>query len=178
MRILAYLLVGVSIGGISGLLGIGGGVLMVPVLMWFFGLEQRQAQGITLAVLSIPVVLPAVWSYYDQKQITGADLAVAGWIAAAFAVGTFAGAALQRVIPAGTLSVLFGLMLMYVATRFLVRSDSTTANAAAGLTAVGVAWVAYVGLRLLGRRHLPPPPLGEQIRAMHEQGRGEIDYHI
>jgi uncharacterized membrane protein YfcA len=178
MRILAYLLVGLGIGGVSGLLGIGGGVLLVPVLVWFFGMEQRQAQGITLAVLALPVVLPGVWGYYSRDLIGDKDLIVAGWIAAAFAVGTFTGAALQHDLPIETLRVLFGLILLYVAVRFVVHSDSDMADTAAGLGAVGMAWLGYLGLRLLGRRHLVRPTLGEQIRAMQEQSRHEVDYHI
>jgi uncharacterized membrane protein YfcA len=103
---------------------------------------------------------------------------VAAWIAAAFAVGTFAGAAVQHDVPIGTLRVLFGMVLMYVAVRFVVDADSDTANTAAGLAAAGAAWFGYLGLRLVGRRHLTRPDLGEHIRAMQEQDRGELDYHI
>src|SRR5262245_102626 len=103
MKILLYLTIGLTIGGLSGMLGIGGGVLMMPALMWLLNAEQRQAQGMTLAILALPVVLPGVWGYYSQGLITGKDLAIAAWVAGAFAVGTYFGAYVQGYISVQTL---------------------------------------------------------------------------
>jgi uncharacterized membrane protein YfcA len=178
MKYLAYLLLGLTIGGMSGMFGIGGGVLMVPALIWIFHHEQRQAQGITLAVLALPVVLPGVWEYYARELITGKDLVVAACIAAAFALGTYGGACVQSLIPVSLLRLLFGLLMMYIAVRFIVHSSSETTAVAAGLLAVGAAWSAYLALRLVGRRYLPPPELGAGIRAARELSHGHVDYSI
>jgi uncharacterized protein len=181
VRLLLYLLVGVGIGGVSGTLGIGGGVLLVPVLVWL-GFQQHQAAGVTLAVLALPVVLPAAWRYYSQNLLSQQDLLVAVWIGAGFTVGALAGASAVPYLPVGVLRLLFGLMLIYIAVRFLLGANPDNpevACAAAGLAAVALAWLAYLGLRLLGRRHLArPASLGDQIRKMRQEGVGEAEYYI
>ncbi len=178
MDIVLYLALGLTIGSLSGAFGIGGGVLLVPAAMWLLKANQRQASGMTLAVLAVPVTLPAVWQYYSQDLISRKDLEAAAWMAGAFAAGTYGGAYVQAYLPLAVLRLVFGLLMMYVAARFLVSSSSEAVNAAAGLSAVTMAWLAYLGLRLLGRRHLTRPDLGERIRGSEQQGRGHVDYHI
>ncbi|MEH2392572.1 MAG: TSUP family transporter [Nostoc sp.] len=63
-NILLYLLLGVLAGFLSGLVGIGGGVLIVPVLVFWFGLSQHEAQGTTLALLVPPIGLLGALTYY------------------------------------------------------------------------------------------------------------------
>lgn len=177
MKIVLYLLIGLAIGGSSGALGIGGGVLLVPALIWLCGFEPRTAAGTTLAVLVVPVVLPAVWKYRAVGLI---DLEAAFWIAVSFAVGAYLGASLvvNHLVPDLTLRLSFGLVMMYIAVRFIVASNSEAANAAAGLTGVGLAWIVYLGLRSVGRRHALRPDLGRQINQLKERGAGELDYYI
>jgi hypothetical protein len=77
------------------------------------------------------------------------------------------------------LRLTFGLMLIVVATRFILSSDDPATFAAVGLLSLAVAGLAYVGLRLLGRRHLPPPDLGDKIRRAAEQAPpSESEYYI
>jgi uncharacterized membrane protein YfcA len=177
MKIALYLLIGVSIGGTSGALGIGGGVLLVPALIWLCGFEPRTAAGTTLAVLVVPVVLPAVWKYHQARLI---DLEAALWIAGAFAVGGYLGASLvvHHVLPDYSLRLAFGLMMMYIATRFIVASNSEVANAAAAVAAVALGWVSYLGLRVLGRRNLKRPEFSDRIKELNERGASDLDYHI
>src|SRR5205823_1673792 len=127
--------------------------------------------------LVVPVVLPAAWEYWSRDHI---DVRAALWIAAAFAVGGFGGAWLRNldVLPDSVLRLCFGLIMMYVAFHLIVVSDSEAARAAAGLTAVVLAWLGYLGLRALGRRTPQRPQLQEQIQKMGEQGHGGPDYHI
>ena len=61
---LMYVLLGLAAGIFSGLIGVGGGVIIIPVLVFFFGLSQHQAQGTTLALLVPPIGLLAAWEYY------------------------------------------------------------------------------------------------------------------
>lgn len=178
MTIVLYVALGLCVGSVSGLLGIGGGVLLLPLLMWLFDLNQRQAAGITLAILVVPVVLPAVWQYYLQGVLAAREIGIAAWIACGFAAGTLLGAHLSTLVDVVALRFWFGLFLAYVAARFLLASDSHVASAAFGLLGTGVAWIGYTGLRALGRKHLARPDLGEHIRRMEEQGRGEVDYYI
>src|SRR5262245_35173708 len=92
MEYLGLAVVGLAIGCVSGMIGIGGGVLLIPALTGLFGLEWKKAAGVTLAVLAIPVTLPGVWAYYSQGHLTWREFLMAGCIATTFAVGTFTGA--------------------------------------------------------------------------------------
>jgi uncharacterized membrane protein YfcA len=169
--------VGLVIGVISATLGIGGGVLMVPILVFFFGFDQSRAIGTTLGILSLPVGVGAAWEYYRQGRL---DIQAAGFIALAFVVGAYGGARLQPFLPVHLLRLLFGLLLVYIAMRFLGASDPDRGAGSAflGLLAVAVAWLGYLAFRALGRRHLARPDLGESIRGMAERRGGETDYHI
>lgn len=177
MTILLYVAIGLSIGVVSGAVGIGGGVLLVPALIWLCGKNPREAAGTSLAILIPPIGLPAAWKYYTEGHL---DLEMVLWIAGSFAVGGYLGAVitLKQFFPDSVLRLSFGLLMIYVALRFIVNSNSETANAAAGLIAALFAWLGYLGLRMLGRRHLTKPDLGVQIRTKREQGHGDIDYHI
>jgi uncharacterized protein len=177
MRILLYLGIGLTVGSVSGALGIGGGILLVPALIWFCGFEPRIAAGTTLAVLVVPVVLPAAWRYHAARLT---DVEAALWIAAAFAVGGYCGAYLvvHHLLPEVALRIGFGLVMVFIAVRMILSADSEAANAAAGLTAMLGGWLLFLYLRLLGRRHLNRPDLGQQIRMMQQHGHGETDYHI
>jgi uncharacterized membrane protein YfcA len=176
MEVLLFVAIGLLIGSFSGALGIGGGVLLVPALIWFCGFDPRKAVGTTLAILIPPIGLPAAYRYYCADQV---DLKATLWIAATFAAGAYLGATVVlRLQDPASLRLAFGLVMVFIAMRFIVTSDSEAASAAAGLTATVLAWLGYLGLRRLGRKHLRRPELGEQIRAMQTQGHGGPDYHI
>src|SRR5262249_25401699 len=172
-----YLGIGLVVGLVSGALGIGGGVLMLPALIWLCDLSPAKAAGTTLAVLVVPVVLPAAWDYYARGNV---DVKAAVFIALAFAAGGYGGAALRNrhLIPEEVFRLGLGLIMMYIAFNLIVTSDSEATKAAGGITAAGLAWLAYLGLHVLGRRALERPRLQDQIRRMDEQGYGGPDYHI
>ena len=175
MRILLYLALGWGIGTLSGALGIGGGILLVPALMWLCGFDYPRAAGTSLAILVPPIGLLAAMRAYADKRV---DLEAAACVAVAFAGGAYVGAVLVNVIPAATLRLAFGLMMLFIAMRFVLSADTEAANAAAGLFAALMAWLAFLALRALGRRHLPRPELGSHIRQAARRGRGEGDYQI
>ena len=64
-----FLLLGLLAGVLSGLLGIGGGIFLVPALVFVFGLTQHEAQGTTLALMVPPIGLLAAWTYYKQGNV-------------------------------------------------------------------------------------------------------------
>jgi hypothetical protein len=175
MTILLYLAVGLVIGSISGVMGIGGGVLLVPALIWICQFDTNKAAGTTLAILIPPIGLPAAWRAYQANHV---DLQAALWIAGAFMVGAYASRGLVEYISDDWFRMGFGIIMMFVAVRFMVHSDSEAVSAAGGVSAVILAWLAYFGLKLLGRRHLPRPDLGEHIRAKFEQAPADRDYQI
>jgi hypothetical protein len=71
-----------------------------------------------------------------------------------------------------------GLVMMYIAVNLIVETDSAAVKAAAGVTALVLAWLGYFILRAAGRRALARPKLQEEIRRMDEQGHGDPDYYI
>lgn len=176
-----FLGLGLAIGFVSGLLGIGGGILLIPGLMWMADIEdQRKAAGITLAVLTLPVVLPAAWQYVASGFLEASDLGRAAVIALGFAVGAFLGAyfVTHERIPLATVRFLFGLMLIFVAVRMIIAAESEVTAAVLGLFGVACAWLAYVGLRALGRHHLTRPHLAAKIQAAHRRSAEPLDYSI
>src|SRR6187402_1287720 len=91
--VLMVLTIGLAAGMLSGLVGVGGGIIMVPALVFFMSYTQHQAQGTSLAVLTLPVVILASFYYYNQCQKLGTpiDLRVVGLLCAGFFVGGFFG---------------------------------------------------------------------------------------
>lgn len=79
--IVLYLFLGLVAGVFSGLIGVGGGIIIVPALILLFGMCQHQAQGTTLALLVPPIGLLAAWTYYKQGYV---DLRIATFICIGF----------------------------------------------------------------------------------------------
>lgn len=119
--IITALLIGLAAGMLSGLVGVGGGIIMVPALVFFLHYTQHQAQGTSLAVLTLPVViLASVYYYYQcQKAGTPIDLKVVGLLAAGFLVGGFFGSKIALVINQELLKKIFAVILFYSAFKML-----------------------------------------------------------
>jgi hypothetical protein len=175
LQYVIYIAIGLTIGSVSGVLGIGGGVLIVPALIWLCGLDPKKAAGTSLAILIPPIGLPAAWRAYNEEQV---DLPAALWIAGAFMIGAYVSRGLIEHVPVAWFRLAFGLIMIFVATRFILDSDSEARSAAAGIAAVVLTSLGYVVLKRVGRRYLPPPSLGEQIQQKHDQNPGGPDYHI
>ena len=103
------LLCGLLTGVFSGLVGLGGGVVMIPFMMAFLGFSQHLAQGTSLAVMLPPVGLLAVWAYYKQGMV---DIPVSLWIIAGCFVGGWFGAKLALLIPELWMKRIFGMLLI------------------------------------------------------------------
>jgi hypothetical protein len=108
------LLVGLVVGMVSGVVGIGGGVLFVPALVWLAGMSQHKAQGTSLGALLAPVGIFAFFEYYRKGN---ADLRVALLLAAGFLVGGYFGAVGAQYIPEVWLRRIFALTLIGVGGR-------------------------------------------------------------
>ena len=108
------LLVGLLVGMVSGVVGIGGGVLFIPALVYLLGMSQHKAQGTSLGALLLPVGLFAFLEYYRKGN---ADLHVALLLAAGFLVGGYFGAVGAQHIPELWLRRIFALTLIAVGGR-------------------------------------------------------------
>lgn len=119
--VITALLIGLSAGVLSGLVGVGGGIIMVPALVFFMHYTQHQAQGTSLAVLTLPVVvLASIYYYYQcQKLGTPIDLKVVGLLALGFIGGGYLGGKLALSIDQESLKKIFAVILMYTAFKML-----------------------------------------------------------
>jgi hypothetical protein len=119
--ILTILLIGMGAGVLSGLVGIGGGIVMVPALVFFLHYTQHQAQGTSLAVLTLPVVIFASFQYYTQCKLQGnpIDLRVVALLAMGFVCGAFLGGRWALSLNQDQLKQWFGILLLYTAIRML-----------------------------------------------------------
>jgi uncharacterized protein len=115
--ILLYILLGLTAGVLSGLIGIGGGVIIVPALVFVFGLSQHQAQGTTLALLVPPIGFLAAWTYYKQGYV---DIRIAALIAVGFLVGSLLGAKLSTGLSNVVLEKVFGVALLLIAVKMIL----------------------------------------------------------
>lgn len=146
-----FLVIGCCVGVVSGLLGIGGGVLVIPALVFVFGYTQQRAVGTSLAMLLPPIGVFAVMRYARAGQV---DWRAALLMASGFALGAYAGAWLttRGVLSERALRLCFVAFLLYVAGNMLFRSER---RVWAALCTVGLAvsyGAAYLALRAVGRR--------------------------
>lgn len=114
--ILLLILLGITAGLLSGLIGIGGGVIIVPALLFIFGFTQHQAQGTTLALLVPPIGILAAWTYYKQGYV---DFHAAIFICIGFLAGSFLGAKLATNISNIVLERVFGIALLLIALKMI-----------------------------------------------------------
>ncbi|MDE2217093.1 MAG: sulfite exporter TauE/SafE family protein [Planctomycetota bacterium] len=103
-------------GILSGLIGVGGGVIIIPALVFLFGLSQHQAQGTTLALMVPPIGLLAAWTYYKQGFV---DLKIAIFICMGFFLGGLLGAKLATGMSNAALEKVFGIVLLLVALKMI-----------------------------------------------------------
>lgn len=111
-----YIVLGLVAGIASGLLGIGGGLILIPALVYIFGLTQHQAQGTTLALMVPPIGFLAALKYYQAGNV---KLGMALFICIGFFVGGLFGATLVEKIPDALLKRTFGIILLLASLRMI-----------------------------------------------------------
>jgi len=116
-QMILLILLGLAAGILSGLFGIGGGIIIIPALVFLFGLTQQQAQGTTLALLIPPIGLLAALTYYRQGYV---DLRIAGLIIVGFFFGGLVGAKVATSLSNAVLQKMFGVLLLAVAAKMLL----------------------------------------------------------
>ena len=114
---LLFLLIGLATGIVSGIFGIGGGILIVPALILLARFQPRDAAGTSIGALILPVGLLGAWTYYKEGSL---KVAPALWISLGLFVGIYAGALVAQYISAVTLRRAFAVMLVLVAAKMWV----------------------------------------------------------
>ncbi len=123
--ILILVLIGLFAGILSGFVGVGGGVLIVPALVFFLGLSQHEAQGTSLFVLAMPVVILAVLNYAKSNNVNWTYGAV---IATTFVIGGYFGSKISLKLSPGLVKFVFGLIMAYVSIRLVISGFNSFSN--------------------------------------------------
>ena len=110
------IVIGLLAGILSGLVGVGGGILMIPLLIMFLGLTQHQAQGTALFAMLPPIGILAAMNYYKEGFVKWEYAAV---IALAFVVGGYFGSKLSLSLPDQTIRKVFGVIMLIGAIKLI-----------------------------------------------------------
>lgn len=114
--ILILILIGVAAGILSGMVGIGGGIIIVPALVYFLAFPQKMAQGTTLGLLMFPVGILGVINYYKQGHV---DFKIVAIVAIGFIAGSFFGSKISLGISDEKLKRFFAIVIMLIAIKML-----------------------------------------------------------
>ena len=114
--VILILAIGMAAGILSGLVGVGGGLIIVPALVFFLGFTQHQAQGTSLGLLLLPVGILAVINYYNKGNV---DIKVVAIMSVAFVAGGWLGSRLALRLPEDLVKRIFAVFLFYSAFKLL-----------------------------------------------------------
>lgn len=114
--VLLLLLIGLAAGMLSGLVGVGGGIIVVPALVFALGFTQQQAQGTSLGLLLLPIGIFAVINYYKQGYI---DIRVVVIMSIAFLIGAYLGSKFALTLPEKTVKRIFAIILFWAGIKML-----------------------------------------------------------
>ena len=117
--IITLIIIGLLAGILSGLVGVGGGIIMVPFFVLVLGLTQHNAQGLSLAVMLPPVTFLAVYNYHTSGEGGNIDWRVALIIASLFIIGGFLGSKLALQIDQRLLKKIFGVFMLLIAVKLI-----------------------------------------------------------
>lgn len=109
--LLLLIIIGLAAGFFSGMIGLGGAIIIIPALIYLLGMNQFQAQGTSLAVMLPPIGLLAAWNYYKAGHI---NLKFSLIIAAAFFLGAYLGSGFTLQLPVLTVKRIFGLVIVII----------------------------------------------------------------
>jgi uncharacterized membrane protein YfcA len=115
--ILVLLAVGLAAGFLSGMVGIGGGIIIVPVLVYFLGFTQHQAQGTTLFMFLLPIGILGVMNYHKQGYV---DYKTALIVCTTFVFGSYFGSKLSISLDQKTVKQIFGVIIILLGIKMLL----------------------------------------------------------
>lgn len=113
---MGFIVLGLVTGIFSGLVGLGGGAIVIPALVYFFGMSQHMAQGTSLAMMIPPIGILAVWTYTKHGHV---NFKVAAILVIGFLVGSLLGAKLAIAIPAALMKKIMGASLVAIGVKMV-----------------------------------------------------------
>ena len=114
--IIIIILIGIAAGTLGGMVGIGGGIIIVPALVYFLGFSQMQAQGTSLALIMLPVGILGVLQYHKQGYV---DFSIVIWLALGFVAGSYLGSKVSTALPQETVKKMFAVLMIVIAIKML-----------------------------------------------------------
>jgi len=116
-QISILLFIGVCAGFLSGMVGIGGGIVIVPMLVYFLGFDQHTAQGTTLFMFLFPIGILGVMNYYNKGNV---DMKTAAVICTTFILGSYFGSKLALSIDKSTVTKVFGIIFFFISLKMIL----------------------------------------------------------
>lgn len=111
------LIIGLAAGLVSGILGIGGGIIIIPMLVGFLSYTQKDAQGTSLGLLLLPIGILAVMNYYKAGHV---NIKAAGIMVITFVIGSYLSSLYALTLPEGVLKKIFAVFLILYALKLLL----------------------------------------------------------
>ena len=115
-QIVLVILIGLAAGTLGGMVGVGGGIIVVPALIFFLGFTQHQASGTSLAMMLPPVGILAVLNYYKKGAL---DVRIAALLAVGFLAGGYLGSKLSLGMAQETVKKVFAVVMIVMALKML-----------------------------------------------------------
>ncbi len=119
------IVIGILAGILSGFVGVGGGVVIVPALVYVLGMSQHEAQGTSLFILLLPIGVLAVMNYYKSGNLNWKFGLI---VAAAFVIGGYVGSKLALKLSEGVVKLIFGIVMAYVSYRMITSGYNLINN--------------------------------------------------
>ena len=110
------IIIGLAAGILSGLFGVGGGIIIVPALIFFLGMSQHEAQGTSLGLMLLPIGVLAAYNYFQTGNL---DVKAGLIIALTFVIGGYFGSKIALGIDEVMLKRIFGVMMLVVALKLI-----------------------------------------------------------
>ena len=114
--IIGVLIIGLAAGILGGMVGVGGGLIVVPALIYFLGYSQHAAQGTSLGLLVLPVAILGMMNYYKHGYV---DFKIVGLLAVGFVVGSYFGSKWSLSLPQEIVKKVFAILLFYTAFKMI-----------------------------------------------------------
>ena len=123
--LIILILIGIAAGMLGGMVGVGGGIIIVPALVFFLGFSQKLAQGTSLGILLLPVGILGVMQYYKEGYV---DIRVMLIISFGFLLGSLFGSKIALSLPQGAVKKIFAILMLVVAVKMLFFEPPNETN--------------------------------------------------